>query len=179
MMDHLNTDFLIDYLHGQLPPEDDALAHAHLETCPSCRAEYDAEAALSEILRSAAKAEELEFSSLISARVWEQVSNARPGWAATLASFFRPAVAVPAAAIAVVALVFAAPAIHGGSAQQVPVTYYLEAHAAQQAENPLGERSPTAAQLIETSAFDIGNGGPDLADEADAPPLATAFDAPL
>ena len=180
MMKHLNNDYLIDYLHGQLPPEEDALAHAHLEACTACRADYDAEAALSEALRSAAAAEELEFPSLISAHVWEQVRQARPGWASRLAGFFRPAIAVPVAAVAVVALYLATPLGHNaaGPAKHVSASYYLEQHAAQQAQNPLGERSPTAAQLIESSAADIGNAA-DLAEAADAPPLAmmAAFDA--
>lgn len=181
MMKHLNNDYLIDYLHGQLPPEEDALAHAHVEACTACRAEYDAEAALSEALRSAAVAEELEFPSLISAQVWEQVRQARPGWTTQLAGLFRPAIALPVAAVAVAALYLATPLAQNaaGPAKHVSASYYLEQHAAQQAQNPLGERSPTAAQLIESSALDIG-GASDLADAAEAAPLAmmAAFDAP-
>ena len=185
MMDHLNNDFLIDYLHGHLPPEDDALAHAHLEACASCRSEYDAEAALSEALRAAALAEELEFPSLVAAGVWEQVRNARPGWSTRLAGLFRPAIAVPTAAAAIVAIYFATPLspLSQSSplvpAKHIAASYYLEEHAAEQAQNPLGERSPTAAQLIESSALDIG-GASDLAEAAEsAPPLAmmAAFDA--
>jgi predicted anti-sigma-YlaC factor YlaD len=180
MMDHLNNDFLIDYLHAQLPPEDDALAFAHLESCAACRSEYEAEAALSESLRTAALAEELEFPSLISAAVWEQVRQAQPGWGTRLAGLFRPAIAVPAAAVAVVALYFATPLSQSVAppAKRISATYYLEAHAAQQARNPLGERSPTAAQLIESSALDV-SGASDLADAVDAAPLAMmpAFDA--
>ena len=180
MMEHLNNDFLIDYLHGQLPPEDDALAHAHLESCASCRGEYEAEAALGEALRSTARAEELEFPSMIAAEIWQQVRDARPSLASQLASLFRPAIAVPVAAVAVVALYFAAPLAQyaGTPAKHVSANYYLEEHAAQQAQNPLGERSPTAAQLIESSTLDIG-GASDLADVIDAPPLAMmpAFDA--
>jgi predicted anti-sigma-YlaC factor YlaD len=180
MMDHLNNDLLIDYLHRHLRLEDEALVHAHLETCAACRSEYDAEAALGEALRAAARDEELEFPSIIAAEIWQQVRDARPAWHTRLAALFKPAIAVPVAAAAVVALYFATPLAQNatGPAKHISARYYLEEHAAQQASNPLGERTPTAAQLIESSALDIG-GGNDLADAADAPPLAmvAAFDA--
>jgi predicted anti-sigma-YlaC factor YlaD len=180
MMEHLNNDFLIDYLHGQLQPEDDALAHAHLEACASCRREYDLEAALGEALRSSARAEELEFPSIIAAEIWQQVRDARPSFTSQLAGFFRPAVAVPVAAAAAVALYFATPLAQNAAAPQkhISATYYLEEHEAEQAQNPLGERSPTASQLMDSSTADLG-GASDLAEAAEAAPLAmiAPFDA--
>ena len=37
MNDHLSTDLLVDYVHGELAPADDARAHAHLAACAACR----------------------------------------------------------------------------------------------------------------------------------------------
>src|ERR1700676_5572052 len=71
MTEHLNSPLLIDYLRRELPPEDDALVLAHLEKCSACRREYEVEVSLSDALRAAAAREELEFPSMIAARVWE------------------------------------------------------------------------------------------------------------
>ena len=58
MSNHINTDLLVDFVHHELPPEDDALVHAHLAKCPDCRREFENESALSDALKAAALAEE-------------------------------------------------------------------------------------------------------------------------
>ena len=75
MTTHYDRETLIDYLHGALTPEADAALFAHLETCASCNATYDEEAALGEALRRAARTEELEFPSMIKAKVWDAVRH--------------------------------------------------------------------------------------------------------
>ena len=40
---------LTDYQHGELDAATDAALHDHLQTCPSCRAELDAESALTDM----------------------------------------------------------------------------------------------------------------------------------
>ena len=152
MSDHLSNELLIDYLRKELAPEDDALVLAHLEECTACRREHEIEASLGEALRSAAQRDELEFPSMIKARVWEAVRNAKPSPAERLMAYFRPAFAVPVAAALAVGLFFATPAMHGFmNPQKIDATYYLEVHAAQQAQSPFTERGPAAAQLIEMS----------------------------
>jgi predicted anti-sigma-YlaC factor YlaD len=149
MNDHLSTDRLVDYLHGELPPADDALVHAHLAGCAACRDARDAEAMLLEALRATAKAEEREMPSLVKAAVWERVRAARPGPLARVAALLRPAFALPVAAALAVAVFFASPLAphHGGPT--IDATYYLEAHAAQTAQTPLSER--TSSLVLETS----------------------------
>jgi anti-sigma factor RsiW len=155
MTEHLNTPLLIDYLRRELPPEDDALVHGHLEKCPACRREYEVEVSLSDALKAAAAREELEFPSLVAARVWEEIRNARPSPIAQIAAFFRPVITVPlVAAAALVTLFFAMPFGPHGLTPKINAAYYLEAHAALQAQNPLDERGPAAAQLIEIAAQD-------------------------
>jgi anti-sigma factor RsiW len=174
MSDHLSNDLLIDYLRRELPPEDDAMVHAHLDTCTVCRREYEVEASLGEALRAAAKRDELEFPSLISANVWEAIRNAKPSPWSQLAALWRPLVALPVAAALVVAVILASPMAQAGP--KIAAAYYLEEHAAQQAQNPLAERGPAASHFIETSALDSASN--DLADSGDYDVAATgAIDA--
>ena len=44
---------LTDYQHGELEAATDAAMHEHLRTCAACKAELDADAALTETLKSA------------------------------------------------------------------------------------------------------------------------------
>ncbi len=171
MSEHLNNQLLIDYLRGELPPEDDALVLSHLDTCRDCRREYEIEASIGESLRSAALREELEFPSIVAARVWETIRKEKPSPLAQLAAYFRPAIAgtaiaVPIAAAIALALFFATPLSHLSANAKVDAAYYLEVHAAQQAQNPLADRGPAAARLIETAGFDAGT-PTELADAVD------------
>jgi len=147
---HLSTDLLVDFLHGELPPEDDALAHAHLQFCAACRQEYDLQVALSDALRSAAAAEECEMPSLVKAVVWERIRNAQPSRWQRLAGWLRPAVAVPVAAVIVIGGYFASPlARPSASAPTVDAAYYFAAHAQSSATAPLSEHA--TAPALETS----------------------------
>jgi predicted anti-sigma-YlaC factor YlaD len=153
MNTHLTTDLIVDYLHGELAPEDDALAHAHLAACDACRRAYDLESTLVEALRSAAKAEEREMPSLVNAAVWEQIRAARPGFMTRALALLRPAIAVPVAAVLIAGGFFVSPLGHGvanrGATTTIDANYYLEAHAAQSSQMPLSDHS--AASTIETS----------------------------
>ena len=148
MNDHLSTYLLVDYVHGELSPSADAKAHAHLAACAACREAYDLETTLSEALRSAAKAEEREFPSLVTAAVWDRIRHARPGPAARLAAWLRPAFAVPVAAAIVVGAYFVSPLAHPAR-PTIDAAYYLEAHAAESAQTPLSERASSI--VLETS----------------------------
>jgi len=140
---HYNDDTLEDYLHGELGPERDATIHAHLETCAPCRARYEDIASLRDLLRSSARAAELEFPSIIKARVWEAVRSAPAPLtlADRLRSFWRPMIAVPVAAAIAVFANMGIPAVHGTSGPAgVAATYLLEEHAALASDNPLADR---------------------------------------
>jgi anti-sigma factor RsiW len=176
MNQHLNADLLVDFVRGELAPEDDALAHAHLQTCSECRAEYDLEVALTDALRAAARAEEVEMPSAIKAAIWEQIRAAQPGPLARLAAFWRPALALPLAAALLLGGWFASPfAPHSAGSPTIDAAYYLEAHAAQTAQTPLSGNS--ASQAIETSMADATR-APALVQQVDSSNAATvAFDA--
>jgi anti-sigma factor RsiW len=99
MNDHLSNDLLVDFVHGELPPELDAAAHVHLAGCAACREDFELEATLTEALRAAAKAEEREMPSLVNAAVWDRIRSAQPGPMARFAAWLRPAYALPIAAV--------------------------------------------------------------------------------
>jgi len=154
MNQHLTNDTLIDYLHGELRPQDDALAHAHLATCPACRQARDAETGVTEFLRAGAAAEEREIPSLVAAAVWQRIREAPPSPLARLSAFLRPAIAVPVAAALLIGGWFASPLGHGtpGSAPSIDALYYFQAHAAHSASSPLSEHS--GMPVLETSMND-------------------------
>jgi predicted anti-sigma-YlaC factor YlaD len=93
---HCDREILIDYLHGELTVRDDAAVLLHLDACAACRALHDEEAALGEILRSAAARDELAFPSMIKAKVWAAVRDEQPSWLDRLRAW-GPRIAVPAA----------------------------------------------------------------------------------
>jgi predicted anti-sigma-YlaC factor YlaD len=137
---HYDLDTLDDYLHGELDAVHDARIHAHLETCTDCRASFDQAASVRDWIRAAAAAEELEFPSMIKARVWEEIRSAprASGGLGWLQTGWRPWLAVPvAAALAIVGFV-EYPAVHGTPAGIAASDLLLE-HAAQMAGNPLAD----------------------------------------
>ena len=149
-MTHLTTETLIDYIHNELKPAEDARTHAHLQTCGTCRSEYERETRLSENLRRYA-ADALELPSMVKARIWEAVRrDSAPPYARVLA-FLRPMVAVPVAAILVFALYFAGGSHRSPTGPTVDATYYFEQHAAEAIGNPLSDRSMTTSSAFETS----------------------------
>ena len=170
-MTHYTEDLLIDYLHGELPDAEDARVHAHLATCDPCRALYDGQAALSDLLRSTAAASELAFPSMIKAHVWATIRAEQPSFFDRFRVIVRPAIAVPlAAAIALVAL-FGGPLIHSSVSNSPPgvaASYYLEEHAAEGQGNPLADHLPTVLRATNTSAVHTS---PALIDAVDAATL--------
>ncbi len=153
MTQHLSPDVLIDYIHGELTPEADAGVHEHLAQCAPCRDEYEAEAAVGEALRAAARAHELAFPSLVAAHVWEEVRKPRPAPFAGLAMLLRPVVAVPLALAIAFGAYYALPLGHSAApGRTIDATYYLEQHAGQEASDPLSERG--SLQVIESSLVD-------------------------
>jgi predicted anti-sigma-YlaC factor YlaD len=160
---HYDVDTLDDYLHGALGDERDAVIHAHLEACPECRAIYDESVNVRDWIRTAARAEELEFPSIVKARVFEAIRAQQPSFAGRLRALWRPAIALPiAAALAVFAYV-GLPIVHGNSPSGVAATYLLEEHAAVASDNPLADRG-----LILPASLVDGQRSTGLMDAGDA-----------
>ncbi len=137
MTTHYDRDTLTDYLHGALEPDADAAVFAHLESCTSCSAVFEDEAAFGEALRTAARAEELEFPSMVKARVWDAIRHQKPSWTERLRAW-GPRLAVPVAAVVAIAAYLGAPALHGLPQAGVEASYFLDEHNAAAQQNPFG-----------------------------------------
>ncbi|MBV8331658.1 MAG: zf-HC2 domain-containing protein [Candidatus Eremiobacteraeota bacterium] len=153
-MQHLTSEILIDYLHHELSPAEDARVLAHIEHCDVCTRELNVEASITDRLRTIARAEELELPlglrSAIMARIASQ--NVRP--ATLLRRWLAPALLVPVAAAAAAAAFFLSPGPQTTQAAALPVSYYLEQHAVQAQANPLGDRG-----AIMLTSFNSTNDG--------------------
>ena len=171
MTHHLTTESLIDYIHGELSETEDAATHAHLQVCAQCRLEHDREANLSERLRRVA-AEQFDLPPMVKARIWQAVRTEPDSPWSRVLGFLRPAIVVPVAAALVAGMYFVTPLSHRGPAPRtVDATYYLEQHAAEAMENPLGERN-TTAPVTETS-----DAGDQVPTQATGTAAAAALDA--
>ncbi|HTV72512.1 MAG TPA: hypothetical protein VME66_02255 [Candidatus Acidoferrales bacterium] len=164
MTPHLQPQAITDYVHGALPPAQDALAYAHIHVCGSCRAEVELERALTDLLREDAAREEREFPSLIKAAVWQTIRDAKPTPLARLKAFLRPAIAVPVATALLVGALILGPVGHlaRGPVPTIDASFYLDEHDAQQAPNPLAERT-TPLQPLETGYDQSASDIPDVA----------------
>ena len=154
MTTHYDRENLIDYLHGALEPEADAALFEHLESCTACRALHDEEAGLGEALRAAARAEELEFPSLIKARVWDAVRHEQPSWRTRLLAGWGPRLALPLAAAVALFAYLGGPVLRHGAVGTPGVTaaYFLDQHNAQVQDNPLGPGITPAVYTPDSTA---------------------------
>lgn len=158
MQSHPTHELLIDYLHGELAPSEDAALALHLGSCAPCRERYDEEARLSEALRSYASADEREMPAGIRAAVFDAVERPeQPARGIGLMRWTRPALALPVAA----ALVFAAfigfrSAHHGSPTTMIDAAYYLDDHAALTGAVPFNEGNTEPAVLFTTQPVDDG-----------------------
>jgi len=171
-MNHYTDDDLIDYLHGEVSDELDVRIHAHLAQCSDCSERYDAEAAVGELLRASALAEEQAFPPMIRAQVWAAIRAAQPTPLERIRAFFNPLVAVPVAAALALLMYLGVPIIRGdrATAPTVAAAYYFEEHAAEGLENPLADHVNTNATLAYGQAGGAAVSSP-LIDAADAATL--------
>jgi anti-sigma factor RsiW len=161
MTPHLAPDLLGDYLRGELAPAEDALALAHLYACPACRLDLERETALTDYLRAAAAQETFELPAEVKAAVRQKLRVARSGPFPSLLAALRPAFALPiAAAILIGTLTF--PSVMRTiqpARPTIDAAFYLNAHAAQQAAEPLSEHNPmpTSVQTAYTERIDAND----------------------
>ncbi|HEY9181356.1 MAG TPA: anti-sigma factor [Candidatus Baltobacteraceae bacterium] len=155
MTQHPTNEILLDYVHGELAPAQDAAVYAHIEQCEPCRTEYQAEVAIGETLRSQAALQERDLPSIVKAEIWERVRAGKPGiWARTLGRL-RPAVAVPVAAAIALAAYFGTTYMGAPGAPTIEASYYLQDHAAMNSTVPFSDRnSVNPVDLENTAAVD-------------------------
>ncbi|HXF33164.1 MAG TPA: zf-HC2 domain-containing protein [Candidatus Acidoferrales bacterium] len=157
---HPTTDRIIDYVHHELTPSEDAVLFEHFSACAACREEYETELRLTNALRSAAVSETLELPSNLKAEIWNRVRSSRPTFWSLV---FRPLVAVPvAAAIAVAAFFAFQPSVQTASGHpMVGAQYYFASHsAATRQESPLTDRSAPVLNVIDASDVSSNSASP-------------------
>lgn len=146
---HFTHEELIDYLHGELRPAQDAAIHGHLAACSSCSATFESEVSLTELLRRHARSEERELRVGVVAAVREAVERPRsmPAWE-SLRGILRPVLLVPTAAAIAAALYIGVSMSHRTSpATSINAAYYVNNHAALTATAPFSEDAPIPAVL--------------------------------
>lgn len=152
MMQHLTNDSLLDYIHGELSPADDAAVYAHIEQCQPCRQEYEAEVALGEMLRTQAARDERELPSTVKAEIWERIRSADPSPVARVLAWLRPAVAIPVAVAIAAAAYFGTTYIGSQPAPTIEASYYLQDHAAMNSTIPFSDHTSANPVDLETAA---------------------------
>jgi anti-sigma factor RsiW len=152
MMQHLTNDQLLDYVHGELTPADDASVYAHIEQCEPCRAEYESEVALGEMLRAHAAREERELPSAVKAEIWERVRSGKPSAWSRAFGWMRPAIAVPVAAAIAVAAYFGTTHLGPQGAPAIEAAYYLQDHAAMNSTIPFSDHTSANPVDLEAAA---------------------------
>ena len=146
-MNHINENALIDYLHGELAPGEDAAVMLHLESCDECRAEYDAQVRLSESLRLYARMTESPLPDAVRTAVWESVGTVpHEPLRARLQAWLRPFAGFGLAAAAGIAIAVGVLSHHNGPA--IDAMYYLEDHAALTGNVPFHEGSIVPSSLV-------------------------------
>lgn len=153
MMQHIQNETLIDYMHGGLSPEADAAVYAHLERCPECRAQFDGEAALTEMLRSYAAATDRDLPATLKAEIWSRVRSSEPSLWSRLRESLRPVLLVPTGLALAVAAYFGATLLTPHSAPMIEAAYYLQDHAALNSTVPFSDRSSSTPVDLENGAM--------------------------
>lgn len=149
---HCTSELIDDYLSRELEPERDADVHTHLEACAECRARYEEAAVVRDWMRAAARAEEREFPPEIAVRLGAEIRSAAPSPLERLREFWRPMFALPVGAAVAAAIAFGLFASRPSNAPlRVAAAYYLQAHNAQAAANPLADRSTSTAATVLTT----------------------------
>lgn len=152
MTQHLTNEQLLDYMHGALAPQKDAAVYAHMETCEPCRAQYDTEVRLSELLRAHARREEREMPATLKAEIWSRIREAQPSAAHRLFGWLRPSIAVPIAAAIALGAYFGPSIVGSGGPPAIEASYYLQDHAALNSTIPFNDHGTVTPVDMETAA---------------------------
>jgi len=141
---HPTIEQIVDYLHGELSPAEDAAMHAHLAACSECEEHRNAEVALTETLRAHALAAERDLPPGVVASVRARVARPeKPDLWESLRAVFRPVVFVPATAAIAVMLYFGFGVRHAGRGPvAIDASAYVDSHAAMAATTPFSEEPP-------------------------------------
>jgi anti-sigma factor RsiW len=146
---HMSPETLVDYLHGELPAQEDASIHAHLAGCRACGEAYDAEATLSEMIRGHCRAEERELPQGVVLRIRDAVAASHVPWWGRLTASLRPlAVGTAIAAGLLFGTFLSLRTWHShAQASTIDAAYYLDDHSSLAPTTPFGEGAALPASL--------------------------------
>ena len=150
---HPSIEQIVDYLHGELSPADDAAMHLHFAECRSCEQRRSEEVALTELLRAHARAEERELPQGVAAAIYQQTQRrSNSPLVERLRAGLRPIYFVPAAVAAAVALYIGFGTRHSQPTMTaIDPAYYVQEHAAVAATAPFAEDAPPPTVLASTN----------------------------
>ncbi len=150
MNQHPTEEQIVDYLHGELAPGADAALLLHLEECAECRSDYGAQARVSELLRDYADASERDFPLGMGERIRNAIKSIpAPSWDQRLQALWRPALAIPVAAVfALAAFLGHGATLRQGATTIIDAAYYLDDHAALTSTVPFGEGNVVPSTLL-------------------------------
>jgi anti-sigma factor RsiW len=146
---HPNIEQIVEYLHGELSPAEDAAVHAHLAGCSYCEQRRAEEAALTEALRAHARARERELPLTVVSRIRQRVAqpSAPSPWEAVRAAF-RPILVLPVAVAVAAILYFGGQRFHRlGVPPAIDASDYIENHAAMASTTPFADSEPSPILL--------------------------------
>lgn len=140
---HPSIEHIVEFLHGELSPAEDAAIHAHLAGCSDCERKRSEELAIIEALRRYGQATEREMSARLASKIRTAAAESRPGAWQRLVAGFRPMVMIPAAAAVGLAVYFGYHSWHHATAPTaINAAYYVNNHNAMAASAPFGDAAP-------------------------------------
>lgn len=150
---HPSLERIVDYLHGELSPAEDAAIHAHLAACPECEGKRSEELAITEALRDYASATERDLPPGLATQIRNSAVQTRPGTWQRFFQGLRPMIMVPAAAVAALAIYLGYNSWHRAAAPTpIQAAYYVNNHAAMAAGMPFGDAAPPITLASENAA---------------------------
>ena len=140
---HPSIERIVDYLHGELSPAEDAVIYAHFAACPECDAKRTEELAITDALHAYARSTERDMPAGLTTRIRAAAMQSSPGAWQYFIRAFRPIVMVPAAAAVALAIYIGYSSWHhAGSPPGIQAAYYVNNHAAMAASAPFGDAAP-------------------------------------
>lgn len=140
---HPSIERIVDYLHGELSPAEDAAIYAHFATCPECEGKRAEEVAITDALRAYARSTEREMPPGLATRIRTTAVDRKPAAWQRLLLGFRPAMLVPVAAVAALAIYIGYDSWHRTAiATPIKAADYVNNHAAMAASAPFGDAAP-------------------------------------
>ena len=140
---HPSIERIVDYLHGELSPSEDAVMYAHFAACPQCDALRTEELSITDALHAYARSTEREMPAGLATRIRAAAAQSEPGAWQRFMGTLRPMVMVPAAAAVALAIYIGYSSWHrAGAPPRIQAAYFVNNHAAMAASAPFGDAAP-------------------------------------